>query len=151
MLGRAPDNLPPFHPSTPMRRWEGGAVEFRISDALTNVLVTGATGSGKTSGPAKSLAYGYLAAQFGGVILCAKVEERRQWEAWARETRREKDLVIIDGAGTWRFNFLNWETERAGEGAGLTINIVALLDEISQAIASSAGHTEGGGDSKFFQ
>ena len=150
MRSGGPDDLARFHPLTPLRRWEGGD-EFRLADALTGVAVFGATGSGKTSGPAKNLAMGYLAAGFGGLVLCAKVEERAQWQQWARDTRREGDLVIIDGKGDWRFNFLAWEAERSDEGGGLTINIVALLDEIAQAIAGDAGKTEGGGDSRFFQ
>ena len=68
--------LPEFHPQTVLRDW-GNGEGFRLSDALTGVCVFGATGSGKTSGPAKHLAYGYLAAGFGGLVLCAKKEERR--------------------------------------------------------------------------
>src|SRR6266850_2439250 len=87
--------LPAFHPETIIRDWGDGDA-FRIADAQTGVIVFGATGSGKTSGPARHLAYGYLAAGFGGVVLCAKKEERRQWEQWAAETGRADDLVIID-------------------------------------------------------
>src|SRR5207237_8062723 len=82
---------------------------------------------------------------------CAKKEERYQWQQWAQETDREQDLVIVDASGKWRFNFLDWEARRAGEGGGLTINIVALLDEIAGAIAGGAGKAEGGGDNKFFE
>ena len=143
--------VPSFHPQTPIRDWGDGQA-FRLSDALTGVCVFGATGSGKTSGPAKHLAYGYLAAGFGGLVLCAKKEECRQWQQWAAETGREDDLVIVDGSGSWRFNFLEWEASRPEEGGGLTINIVAILDEIAGAIASSAGKADGGGgDSKFWE
>ena len=142
--------LPDFHPLEVIRDW-GGDDAFRIGDAVTGVCVFGATGSGKTSGPAKHLALGYLANDFGGLVLCAKKEERRQWEAWAKATRREADLVIIDAAGKWRFNFLDWEASRAGEGGGFTINIVALLDEMARNIAGTAGKEEVGGDNKFFE
>jgi hypothetical protein len=138
-----------FHPLSVIRDWPNGQA-FRLDDALTGVCVFGATGSGKTSGPAKHLAYGYLGADFGGIVLCAKKDERRQWEQWAHDTGREQDLVMIDKVGRWRFNFLDWEAQRAGEGGGLTINIVALLDEIAGAIAGGAGKAEGGGDNKFF-
>ena len=144
------DELPDFHPLTVLRDWKNGQA-FRLADAQTGVICFGATGSGKTSGPAKHLALAYLAADFGGLVLCAKKEERRQWEQWARETDRTDDLVIIDRAGKWRFNFLDWEASRPGEGGGLTINIVALLDEIAGAIAGGAGKSEGGGDNKFFE
>jgi hypothetical protein len=141
--------LEEFHPLTLLRDWGNGDA-FRIADALTGVAVFGATGSGKTSGPAKHLAYGYLAAGFGGIVLCAKKEERRQWELWAAETGRTEDLVIVDASGKWRFNFLDWEAARPEEGGGLTINIVSILDEIAGAIARAAGKAEGGGDNKFW-
>ena len=142
--------LPEFHPQTVLRDWGNGEA-FRLSDAQTGVCVFGATGSGKTSGPAKHLAYGYLAAGFGGLVLCAKKEECRQWQQWAADTRRTKDLIIIDGGGQWRFNFLEWEASRPDVGGGLTINIVSILDEIAGAIASSASGAEGGqGDNKFW-
>ena len=143
--------LPQFHPQTVIRDWGNGNA-FHLTDALTGVCVFGATGSGKTSGPAKHLAYGYLAAGFGGLVLCAKKEERRQWQQWAADTGRDKDLIIVDAAGKWRFNFLDWEASRPDASGGLTINIVAILDEIAGAIAQSAGKAEGGGgDNKFWE
>jgi hypothetical protein len=140
---------PEFHPQTVLRDWGNGQA-FRLADAQTGVCVFGATGSGKTSGPAKHLAYGYLAADFGGLVLCAKKEERRQWQQWAADAGREDDLVIVDKSCKWRFNFMDWEASRAGEGGGLTINIVALLDEIGSAIAGSE-KSQGGGDHKFWE
>jgi len=148
MLGRAKPTHQ-FHPETILRDWGNGQA-FRLADAQTGVSVFGATGSGKTSGPAKHLAYGYLAAGFGGLVLCAKKEERRQWQQWAADTRREADLVIVDSTGKWRFNFLEWEASRAEASGGLTINIVAILDEIAGALARSASKAEGGGDNKFW-
>ena len=141
---------PPFHPQTVLRDWGDGDA-FRISDAQTGVCIFGATGSGKTSGPAKHLAYGYLAADFGGLVLCAKKEEKRQWQQWCAETKRSDDLVIVDASGNWRYNFLEWEASRPEEGGGLAINIVALLDEIAGAIAGAGGKQEGGnGSDKFW-
>ena len=146
------DALPEFHPQSVLRDWGNGNA-FRLADAQTGVCVFGATGSGKTSGPAKHLAYGYLAAGFGGLVLCAKKEERRQWQQWAADCGRSGDLVIVDSSGKWRFNFLEWEASREGEGGGLTINIVALLDEIASAVANSTGKADGtgGGSNKFWE
>ncbi len=149
-MPRGEQHLPEFHPQTRIREWNDGHA-FHLSDALTGVSVFGATGSGKTSGPAKHLAYGYLAAGFGGLVCCAKKEERRQWEQWADDTGRTEDLVIINGSGNWRFNFLEWEAKRPEEGGGLTINIVAILDEIASAIANPAeGGNGGSGSNKFW-
>jgi hypothetical protein len=143
--------FPDFHPQTILRDWGNGQA-FRLADALTGVCVFGATGSGKTSGPAKHLAFGYLAGDFGGLVLCAKKEERRQWEGWAAECGRSADLVIVESTGKYRFNFLEWEASRPDASGGLTINIVAILDEIAGAIAKSAGKAEtGGGDNKFWE
>jgi hypothetical protein len=143
--------LPDFHPHTKLREW-GDNQFFHLADALTGVCVFGATGSGKTSGPAKHLAYGYLYNDFGGLVLCAKKEELRQWQKWAEDAGREDDLVIVDSSGEWRFNFLEWEASRPDASGGLTINIVAILDEIAGVIARSAGKAEsGGGDNKFWE
>src|ERR1700722_8584704 len=143
------DRLPEFHPQTVIRDWGEGQA-FRLGDASTGVCVFGATGSGKTSGPAKNLGYGYLAAGFGGLVLAAKKEERRQWQHWAAETGRSDDLVIIDKEGNWRFNFLDWEASRPEEGGGLVINIVNLLDEIGAAISGGPAPSEGGNDNEKF-
>jgi len=140
--------LAQFHPQTVIRSL-GNGDNFYLADALTGVCVFGATGSGKTSGPAKHLAFGYLSNKFGGLVLCAKPEERRQWEKWAAECGRTADLVIVNAEGDWRFNFMDWEASRPEEGGGLGINIVNMLDEIAAAIS---GNTEGGGgNSKFWE
>jgi TraM recognition site of TraD and TraG len=141
-------DVPEFHPTRLLRNW-GGGEGFRLADALTGVAIFGATGSGKTSGPGKHLAYGYLAAGFGGLVLCAKREERRQWEAWAKETGRTDDLIVIEREGDWHFNFLDWEAARPGEGGGLTINIVALLDEVAGVMARE--DNGGGSNNRFFE
>jgi hypothetical protein len=132
--------------------WKDG-VGFTMADAQTGVAVFGATGSGKTSGPGKLLAQAYLRAGFGGVVLCAKVEEYTQWQEWARAAGRSADLVRVDATGAARFNFLAWEADRAADGAGFSINVVALLDEIAGAIDSGGGSGagDGGGDNAFFR
>lgn len=140
--------LPEFHPQTVIRDWGNGQA-FRLADAQTGVCVFGATGSGKTSGPAKHLAYGYLAGGFGGLVLCAKKEESHQWRQWAAECGREDDLVIVNADGDQQFNFMEHEASRPGEGGGFSINIVALLDEIAGAIAG--GEKSESGSHKFWE
>jgi type IV secretory pathway TraG/TraD family ATPase VirD4 len=139
--------LPRFHPSTVIRDW-GNDQAFTIADALTGVAVFGATGSGKTSGTGRHLALGYLNAEMGGIVLCAKKDEARQWWQWACETAREADVIVFDAAGQHRFNFLDWESSRAGEAGGLTIEVVALLEEIITALQPERA---GGGDNLFWE
>jgi hypothetical protein len=151
-------DLPEFHPLTVLRDWskQSPGAAFRLSDAQTGIVCFGATGSGKTSSM-KHFALGYLAHGFGGIVLCSKKDELPTWEAWAEEAGRwnreqqRGDLVIFDVSAKWRFNFLDYEASRSGEGGGLTINIVALLDEIAGALAGDAGKAEGGGDNQFFR
>src|ERR1700735_5375099 len=101
-----------FSPQKILIDWKGGQA-FTIADAQTGVAVFGATGSGKTSGPGALLARAYLRAGFGGLVLCAKTEERAQWDAWAAATGRSADLVRVDTSGRARFNLLEWEAVRA--------------------------------------
>ena len=144
-----PAPLPAFHPETIIRDWNGE--RFTIADATTGVAVFGATGSGKTSGTGRHLALGYMgsAAEMGCLVLCAKISEREQFEQWAKEAGRERDVVVFDASGNHRFNFLDWESSRASQGGGLTINVVALLEEIITALEPQKA--TGGGDNVFWE
>jgi hypothetical protein len=142
-------NLPEFHPDTVIRDWGDGHA-FRLVDAVCGTVCFGATGSGKTSGVARHLAYGYLANQFGGLVLTAKRDETAQWQTWAADCGRSDDLIVVNADGDWRYNFMEDEASRPGEGGGFTINIVALLDEIAGALAGGdKGDT--GGDNKIWE
>ena len=53
-----------------------GLVDFggdlwRVKDACEGTVIFGGTGSGKTSGSGRALATAFLAAGFGGLVLCA--------------------------------------------------------------------------------
>jgi hypothetical protein len=146
-------SLPPYHPMTKLRDWDSASpgAGFYLFDAVTGVFICGASGSGKTTAPGHHAAVSYMAHGFSGVVLCSKKDEAPQWVRWADEAGRRDDLEIFDASGERRFNFLEWEAARAGEGGGLTINIVALLDEIAGALAASSGTNSDGGDGKFFE
>lgn len=100
---------------------------WTIRDACEGVAIFGATGSGKTSGSGEALAKAFLRGGFGGLVLCAKPDERRLWERYAEQTGRRDQLVVFGVGGEHRFNFLDYELRRAGAGGGLTENIVALF------------------------
>lgn len=107
----------------------GGGSHFTLGDALEHVLVTGGTGSGKTSGPLKAFLMAYLRAGFGGLVLTTKEDDCARVMALARECGREQDVIIVNPHTMHRFNFLNYEFSRSGRGAGLVDNAVALLME----------------------
>ena len=58
-------------------------------------MITGQTGKGKTSGPGRLLAKAYLRAGFGGLVLCAKVDEADLWRKYLGETGREADGIFF--------------------------------------------------------
>jgi hypothetical protein len=116
---------------------------WRIKDACEGTIVFGATGSGKTSGSGRAMACSFLAAGFGGLVLCAKPEEPGLWRSYARESGREGDLRMFGGADGLAFNFMRHESLRSGSGAGLTENIVNLFVEVA-SIGSGEARSRGG-------
>ena len=104
---------------------------FTLANAFEGVQIFGGIGSGKTSGSGAHLARAYLAAGMGGLVLCAKKDERATWERYADEVGRRGDLKIFDHTGQRElFNFLRYEMGREGEGAGYTENIVRMFSTI---------------------
>ncbi len=117
---------------------------WTINDATQGTSIMGATGSGKTSGSGATLARAFLDAGLGGLVMCAKPEERELWEQYARETGRLQNVIVFSPEGyrydehgqkvahQWRFNFLDYELKRRGKGGGLTENLVNLLTRVTE-------------------
>ncbi|CAM1360736.1 conserved hypothetical protein [Tenacibaculum litopenaei] len=99
------------------------------ADSLEGVLITGSTGSGKTSGAGKHIAKAILKNKFGMCILCSKKNERENWikliEKHAPE--RMKDVVVFNKDSGLHFNFLEYEMTRTGEGSGEVLNAIEAL------------------------
>jgi hypothetical protein len=120
-----------------------GRDTWRIKDACEGTVIFGGTGSGKTSGSGRSLARSFLAAGFGGLVLCAKPEEPALWRTYASEAGRGRDLVMFGGGEHQGFNFMRYESLRSGAGAGLTENLVNLFMEVA-SIGSGDARSRGG-------
>lgn len=108
--------------------------QWTIRDACEGLQIFGAIGSGKTSGSGASLARAFLQGGFGGLVLCAKPEERKLWEHYAAKTERSQDVVIFSPDHDWRFNFMEYELRRKGRGGGLTENLVNLLTIVTEIV-----------------
>lgn len=127
---------------TKLYKVPGTNVHITWADAVEGTLITGSTGSGKTSGPARHCALAMLEAGFPMVVLCAKPEERKRWERYAQLTGREQDLVIFNKSSGLKFNFLKYEMEREGEGSGDVLNAIDILmnlNEQSRVYRSGSG------------
>ena len=61
-----------------------------------------------------------------------------------------EDVVLFGPKHPARFNFLDYELSRPGEGAGLTDNIVDLLLNVSEIRDRKAGNGNGGGENAEF-
>lgn len=120
---------------------------FTVRDACEGVAVFGGTGSGKTSGSGQALARAYLTAGFGGLVLTAKPDERMLWERYARETGREQSLIVFSPEHPHRFNFMEYEINRPGVGAGLTGNLVRLFTHVLEV----AERDKGGRNDSYWQ
>jgi hypothetical protein len=122
---------------------------WSLNDAFQGVQVFGATGSGKSSGSGQALARAFLEANLGGLVLTAKTDEVFAWQQYAAATGRSADLLIVDEKAEWRFNFLGYELNRQGAGAGHTENLVNLFCSVLEA--SERRHGQGSGTDAYWQ
>ncbi len=116
-----------------------------VEDLCRGAFASGGTGSGKSSGFARWLILLFLKMNIGGLVLCAKPDERKVWEELAEKTGRSDDLVILDEKSGLEFNFLEYEMSRKSRGGGEVSTITNLL-MIAQDLYNnfSAGGGSGG-------
>lgn len=143
----------PFDPLTPLVPFTSQDV-WRLRDAYEGTQIFGATGSGKTSGSGAAIARAFLRAGFGGLVLCAKPEERETWQRYAAQTGRAEDVFVLSPVKphppdlAQGFNFLQYELEREGVGAGQTENLVNLLSVVTEI---AEGRADSGGEQRFWE
>ena len=105
-----------------------GGNSWTARDAATGLICFGMTGSGKSSGPLRSIALKFLQYGYGGIVLCAKPDECGTWLDYAGETGRNKDIVLLSRE---TFCFLDYEFSRPAEsGGGQVENVVNIFLEV---------------------
>jgi len=124
---------------------------WTIGNAVEGTAIFGATGSGKTSGSGAAIARAFLSAGFGGLVLTAKPGEVELWRAYCRATGRENDLVVFGPEQPHRFNFIDYEVQRKGRGAGLCANLAALLGEVQEVAERGTGGGSGREDEGYWK
>lgn len=96
-------------------------------DAYEGTIIFGGNGSGKTTGSGKELAKAFLREGFGGLVLTVKTDEANRWHSYMRETNRVEDLILIEPGHPYSINILEYESQRPGNGAKLTYELVRIL------------------------
>jgi hypothetical protein len=133
--------------SLELLRWNH-ADRWTLDHAALGVLITGATGSGKSSGPFKTIIKSFLRAGFGGIFLVAKPDATAEYLQLARSENREQDVILFSpDTLTHRFNFLSYEARQSGTSKAIVENIVLLLMQAAEI----ASHGHGGSPDPFFE
>ena len=118
---------------------------WTIRNSFEHVFVAGQTGSGKSSGSARSLVKAMMRAGYGGVLCTAKPGDAETYRRWARETGREDSVIVFGFDQPWKFNFCDYEMKVSeAYGVSATKNLVDLLVDLSETIGRKEG--KGGGD-----
>jgi hypothetical protein len=123
-----------------------------IANSLAGICCTGATGSGKSSGPSEAIAMAHLLAGFGGMFTSAKPDDLAMQLDLCRRVGRIDDVIIFGPGRDKCFGFLDYEMSRPGVGAGLVDDIVKFLLNISEIRSREAAKSGGGGgeNAEFF-
>ncbi len=116
-----------------------GDESLRLRDCLEGILVTGSTGSGKTSSSGAALSRAYLQNGFGGLVTCSKPTDAEMWRRYARETGRESDLIFFGPRYSNRFNYLNFAARLSPSDIRPTENLAALLGSVIEVANRGQG------------
>ena len=79
-------------------------------------------------------------------MLCAKPDERANWERYAAETGRSDQLIVISPDADWRFNFIQYELGRPGGPARRVENLLSTL----MNLVEQSGRQQTGGSQEAF-
>jgi hypothetical protein len=106
-------------------------------DLAAHVIVTGASGSGKTTGAGALLAGSCLKAGMGMLVCCLKPDEAELWVGRCQRYNRLGSLIRWDGRNH-RFNFIAHCLARFGADAISSVieYLMTILEVVKQAGAS---------------
>ena len=155
-LATAASSPAAFRPPAPIRLEEpllrlSPQDVWTLRDAREGTVIFGATGSGKTSGSGYAIAHAMLRAGFGGLVLCAKPGERQLWERYCAETGRSESVIVFDGSGRRKFNFLEYELARSqATGTFEPVNLVQLFMRLSEAANTDQGGAKTAAENDFW-
>lgn len=117
----------------------GGGCYATYRDFAQNILVTGAIGGGKSSGPGAHILTALARSDAGGIILCAKSSEAKEVYAVLKKAGREKSIIVWSGRNGG-FNFLAWALARMGpEGINSVVEYLVRIVEMCRNAGALRG------------
>ena len=119
--------------------------EWTARQALTNTLIVGKSGSGKSSGAGDFCLRALVGhANSGGVIFAAKPEDKPYVERVFREERTLKDLYILEPGGQCRFNVLDDGRARGDDTRDLTQALMIFKETLTRTEGGAGGGENAG-------
>lgn len=126
--------------------------KWRLLDAVTGMLILGATGSGKSSAAARYFLMRMIRAGFGGLVLTVKPEDLSDIMRYAAACGRTGDLVVIGPGQPHCCNLLQYELSHGGGPAVSRVENAVSLIQTGIEVAERDRHAGGGsGDNKYFE
>ncbi len=117
----------------------GEAIVY-LPDAFEAFLITGRTGSGKSTTSGKTLARAFLRAGMGGLVLTAKRDDSAVWREYMKAERREDDLIVFSRDSGHLFDPIAYEWEAGGR------NIESLIEIFNTLLSIGKKHTDTSSD-----
>jgi hypothetical protein len=123
-----------------------GRDSFTLGHALYGgIVVIGGTGAGKTTGPYQNTVRSMMRQDFGGLFLCVKEDAAESYRRWAREEKREADVLDFGLGSGHAFNYLNWISTRHKDGRLVVEETVHGLTQLTDILERRRGR-----DDQFF-
>ncbi|HVX13856.1 MAG TPA: TraM recognition domain-containing protein [Pirellulales bacterium] len=124
----------------PLMQWTQGCF-LTVRHLLANILILGATGSGKTSGSGKHLMRAIVRYPgSGGLILAAKPEDADDVRVIFRAAGRGDDLLVVNDDAELRCNFIDYVRSMGGDAREITKAIITIAETLRSS------DTKGGGE-----
>jgi hypothetical protein len=106
-----------------------------LSQAYSNAIIFGQTGSAKTTGVAADIALGLLRhpsrPRPAALILCQKPDEAARWSRYAQLSNRSADVIHAYPGGRHCIDILDYETSAFGGGIESAKSLLGTLMEVA--------------------